>query len=605
MRRFKEIWLVDFEFSAPPGERQDPVCLVARELVSSKNMRIWRDELKKMKKPPYPTGKDMLFVAYYASAEMGCHLSLGWPLPENLLDLFPEFRRMSNGLITPCGNGLLGAMAWFGLPCIDAVEKDSMRDLVMRGGPWTTNEQCSILDYCESDVISLASLYEKMKPCLDIPRALLRGRFMKAAAHIEYNGIPIDTETLTHMTERWDSIQDELISGIDAGYGIYEGRTFKTARFEDWLIRNNIPWPRLESGTLDLQDDTFREMARIYPTVAPLRELRVSLSQMRLSELCVGHDGRNRCLLSAFRARTGRNQPSSSRFIFGPSVWLRGLIRPEPGHGLAYIDWSQQEFGIAAALSGDINMLEAYESGDPYLAFAKQARAVPTDATKTTHGPQREQFKACALAVQYGMESESLAKRIGQPVIVAKDLLRLHRNTYREFWKWSDGAVDYAMLHGEIWTVFGWTVHTGTNSNPRSLRNFLMQANGAEMLRLACCFAVERGIKVCAPVHDALLIEAPLAYLDAAAAVTQAAMSDASAVVLDGFRLRSDSKIVRYPDRYMDERGAVMWKTVQSILNGFGTIEPVHERKPICSTVNRKMFTSEHPSYLISYIKDS
>jgi hypothetical protein len=58
-------------------------------------------------------------------------------------------------------------------------------------------------------------------------------------------------------------------------------------------------------------------------------------------------------------------------FIFGPSVWLRGLIKPPPGYGIAYIDWAQQEFGIAAALSGDPLMMDAYRSGDPYLAFAK------------------------------------------------------------------------------------------------------------------------------------------------------------------------------------------------------------------------------------------
>ena len=80
---------------------------------------------------------------------------------------------------------------------------------------------------------------------------------------------------------------------------------------------------------------------------------------------------------SAFRSRTGRNQPSNSKFIFGPSVWLRGLIKPPPGHGVAYVDWRQQEFGIAAALSGDAAMQAAYLSGDPYLAFAKQAGAVP------------------------------------------------------------------------------------------------------------------------------------------------------------------------------------------------------------------------------------
>src|SRR5207244_6257890 len=141
-------------------------------------------------------------------------------------------------------------------------------------------------------------------------------------------------------------------------------------------------------------------MARAHPVIAPLRELRFALSKMRLADLAVGRDGRNRCLLSAFRARTGRNQPSNTAFMFGPAVWLRGLIRPVTGFGIAYVDWSQQEFGIAAALSGDSKMVAAYESGDPYLAFAKQAGAMPVDGTKTTHGPIREHFKQCVLAVQ-------------------------------------------------------------------------------------------------------------------------------------------------------------------------------------------------------------
>ena len=90
-------------------------------------------------------------------------------------------------------------------------------------------------------------------------------------------------------------------------------------------------------------------------------------------------------------------------------------MQPEPGRAVAYVDWSQQEFGIAAALSGDTAMMEAYTSGDPYLTFAKQARAVPADATKKSHPREREQFKVCALAVQYGMGPQSLAQSLGQP----------------------------------------------------------------------------------------------------------------------------------------------------------------------------------------------
>jgi DNA polymerase I-like protein with 3'-5' exonuclease and polymerase domains len=290
-------------------------------------------------------------------------------------------------------------------------------------------------------------------------------------------------------------------------------------------------------------------------------------------------------MLSAFRARTGRNQPSNTHFIFGPAVWLRSLIRPKPGFGLAYVDWSQQEFGIAAALSGDAAMLSAYTSGDPYLEFAKQCGAAPLSATKHTHGLVREQFKSCVLATQYGMEADALADRIGSSPAHARALLDLHRRTYRSFWRWSDTALDHAMLHGFLHTAFGWTIHVGPDAtggatpvrgaglgrgqqgaNPRSLRNFLMQGNGAEMLRLACCFATEHGVAVCAPVHDALLIEAPLEQLHDAVLATESAMGDASAAVLGGLRLRSDAKVIRHPERFADPRGKRMWDTVWRVI---------------------------------------
>ena len=564
---FAEVWLADFEFHAPPGECPEVICLVARELVSGRLVRLWHDEIKGLHTPPYRTDPKVLFVAYYASAEIGCHLSLGWPLPANILDLYTEFRVLSNGLSPPCGNGLLGALAWHGLATIAADEKTGMRYLAIRGSPFTPEEKAALLEYCQSDVDALARLLTAMRASLDLSRALLRGRYMKAVARMEYTGVPMDLVLLGRLREHWDSLKSGLISRIDADYGVYDEKgTFKQARFAGYLAENSIPWPHLDSGALNLKDDTFRDMARSYPELGPLKELRVSLGQMRLEALEVGKDGRNRCLLSAFRARTGRNQPSNKKFIFGPAVWLRGLIRPEPGWSLAYIDWSQQEFGIAAALSKDSAMQEAYLSGDPYLAFAIQAGAVPEDATKTSHPEVREQFKACALAVQYGMGAEALAIKIGQPPYRGRELLALHKRTYRTFWRWSQSALDTAMLNGALNSVFGWRIHIGPGVNPRSIQNFPMQANGAEMLRLACCFATEAGIRVCAPVHDAILIEAPLDDLEKTVRQTQDLMVDASRIVLDGFTLRSDAELIRYPDRYSDKRGQTMWSEVMALL---------------------------------------
>ena len=565
---FREIWAVDFEFQQPSGERPVPVCMVGRELRSGRLLRLWSDELQQRTAPPFSTAPDSLFVAYYASAELGCLLALDWRMPTRILDLFAEFKCRTCGLTTPNGAGLLGAMSFFGLDAITGCEKETMRNLVMRGGPYLDDERNAILDYCQTDVDALARLLPQMAPGLDLPRALVRGRYMAAAARMEWNGIPLDTVALERFRVHWNNIQTRLIEKIDGDFGVYDGRTFKKDRWASWLASNNIPWPRLESGALALDDDTFRSMARSHPEVAPIRELRDSLSKLRLHDLPVGSDGRNRCLLSAFGSKTGRNQPSNSKFIFGPSAWLRSLIKPEPGHALAYVDYSQQEFGIGAALGRDQAMQDAYTCGDPYLRFAVQAGAAPPDATKQSHASIRDQFKTCALAVQYSMAAESLGLKLNVPTVRGRELLLLHRTTYPDYWRWSDAIQDYAMLQGRLNTVLGWTVRVTKDANPRSLRNFPLQGNGAEMLRLACCLTTERGIRVAAPVHDALLVEAPVNEIEQVVSETQAAMREASEIILSGFALRSDAEIVRYPDRYMDKRGERMWEVVSDLARG-------------------------------------
>jgi hypothetical protein len=607
----------------------------------------------------------------------------------------------------------------------------------MRGGPYNATEQAALLDYCQSDVDALVRLLPVMLPRIDFPRALLRGRYMAAAARMEWAGVPLDVEALDRLRKDWDRIKRRLIAAVDADYGVFaptgqrtinretalgaaihaaaeawgldprrladavdtiwsedrarhadvvaacrgtrdatglaarridlredagrdqsessvphakarggagasrtldiqadgrgdngndstnyggalcetlQGRddkpkpkhhpeilrqavelvastpdagagyygqmTFSIERWGRYLASKGIAWPRLESRALALDDDTFREMARAYPVeVAPIRELRQALSQLRLNDLAVGSDGRNRLLLSAFGSKTGRNQPSNSRFIFGPSCWIRSLIKPEPARAIAYVDWSQQELAIAAALSGDQRMQDAYCSGDFYLTFAKMTGAVPSSATKQSHAAEREQFKTVALGVLYGLSAEGLARKLNVPPCQGRELLRLHKQTFRAFWAWSDRVEMEAMLSGRLRTVFGWTVHVGPDANPRSLRNFPMQANGAEMMRLACCLATERGITVCCPVHDALLVEGPADGIEETVARTQAVMREASELVLPGFPLRTDAKVVRYPERYIDDRGRRMWETVATLLDELepskGGVSPV------------------------------
>jgi DNA polymerase-1 len=158
---FREVWLFDFEFNGAPGDVQNPVCLVAWEIKSGRKIRLFRDEFGP--EPPYPTDAGVLFVAYYASAELGCHLTLKWPLPVHVLDLFTEFRCRTNGLSPPYGSSLLGAMSYFGLDGITSEEKDDWRNLIMSGDlSQIMTKRAGILDYCEGDVAALANLLPHM-----------------------------------------------------------------------------------------------------------------------------------------------------------------------------------------------------------------------------------------------------------------------------------------------------------------------------------------------------------------------------------------------------------------------------------------------------------
>lgn len=560
------IWCVDFEFYAPGGDTPRPLCVVAHDLVSGRRISRWLDGTASPA-CPYETGPRDLFISYYASAEIGCHLALGWDIPARIVDLHAEFRHATSGLAPAHGYSLLGAMLHYRLPqSVAATEKKEMRDLAMRGGPYSEEEQRALLVYCESDVAALSPLWGAMQPQIDIPRALLRGRYMAAAAAVERFGIPMDVSALDALRQSWPSISPELIRRVDADYGVFEGSRFVQSRFADYLTARKIPWPTTPTGKLSLSDETFRSQAALYPELQPLRELRTTLSRLKLFALQVGSDGRNRTVLSAFSSKTGRNQPSNTKFIFGPATWVRFLIRPAPGMALAYIDYAQQEFAAAAALSGDQAMLAAYHSGDPYLAFARMAGAVPEGATKKTHAAERDRFKICALAVQYGMGAESLAAALNQSPAHARDLLVQHRRTFPRFWQWVDEVGTTAAMTHRLRAPFGWQLLVTPETKPTTLQNWPCQAAGAEMLRFAVIAAVEHGIRVCAPVHDALLIEAPVEEIEEAVVVTSRLMQEASRLVLHGTTVLTDAKIIRAPDRYRDGRGETIWRLLEELV---------------------------------------
>src|SRR4029077_10535707 len=101
-------------------------------------------------------------------------------------------------------------------------------------------------------------------------------------------------------------------------------------------------------------------------------------------------------------------------------------------------------------------------------------------------------------------------------------------------------------------------------TSKRTLMNYLHQAGGADMMRLAAIAGYEAGIKIIAPVHDAFWIMAPLSELDDAIATMSALMVRAGRAVA-GIDIPVEvAAVVRWPQclgdmRKPDAKGQAMW----------------------------------------------
>ena len=580
---FHEIWCVDTEFypgaglanGAVHGDAMTPLCLVALEMRSGRLVRLWQDELGRF--PPYRLDSDALIVGHMLAAEFGFHIACNWGEPARALDTYIEFRHYVNDGTIKSGDrekgffGIGGALRYFLEDEIDVVRKGEMRDRILQGPPFSAQEQRDIVAYCEDDVRALARLVPHIVPTIRLlSHAMFRAKFQWTIAQQERRGPPINRPLLVRFRDHWEGMQLDLVTELDRPFGCYEivdGKPhWRKERFAGYVRRNGMIWPRHESGALDETDQTFREMAGRYPQIEQLRELRYSLSKLRLSDLSVGHDGRNRASLWAYGTKTARNAPGSSQYIFGPAKWIRHLITPPPGRVLVHRDYCQQEVRIAAVLSGDTALLQACESGDVYLGIAEQLGFLSESMDADERKAVRALFKTVVLGIQYGLGARSLAVRAGISRYEAGEILARLRARFRVFEDYTQCVLDHAGLRLEIGTPFGWYMQCPPGINPRTVRNFPIQSTGSEILHVACILAERRGIELVAPIHDALLAEGPLNDAEELSRSLDQLMGDAAAMVLRGYRLPTDYQIIKPGEHYQDERGVAMWRTVTRLV---------------------------------------
>jgi DNA polymerase I len=335
---------------------------------------------------------------------------------------------------------------------------------------------------------------------------------------MEHNGLPV-SPVYGKVKEYRNDLRLEIARQVEMthGYGVYEieGQTspqpvFKQRGFDALIQRLGLAeiWPQTPRGHCSTEDENVLEpMAKRYPELQPLRQARKSIRNLNLFGTRIGEDGRNRAPVWPFGTVTGRNSPKTSQFILNRPHWVRNLIAPTEGHALVHADIVAAEVGIAADASGDPELLRIYNSGlDPYIEFAKSGGALPSDTVRDkANRPDIERirtlYKVADLAIKYGIGGATLASNLGIPLWKADRIIASHKRTYATYWAWAEAQIEQAYRVGHISTAFGWTMAVDPGTKRNTVLNFPQQAACAELLRLTCVLAEERGLgsRLCAP----------------------------------------------------------------------------------------------------------
>jgi hypothetical protein len=605
---FQKVYVIDTEYYEQhdyPGGAVVPVALQAYEVTSGAWVSLFFEDVHA--KYQNPLDPDALYLAFNASAEWNCFLSLGWKLPRNCVDFYiedgnftsglkppPEFRRCKDP--TKWDRSLLGVVCRCGLPVRAIADKEAARSVILRGHPYSTDQRQLIMNYCADDVIDTARIAKVLLPRIDnIPQAVFRGHFMRPVARIQRAGCPTDSGLYAEFLLHRDELKLQLVSEL-AGtpLNIYEGTTLKYEKLEalvrslgledDWPKPKRKRWKKRTETThaqtrkaFSTEVDAFETMAGQRAELRPVAAVVKGIRDLKMFDLVVGADSRSRYPVFPFATATGRCAPSSKRFLFAQSSWTRGFIAPPPGWAIAYLDYGAAEILIAAILSGDEALLADYLNGDPYTNCAIRMGLAPEGSTKQSVGPLRDVMKKWLLSTLYGASPNSLHKELpGSTLRQAEEFVKQNHSSYRRYWQWSDVRTDIFLYEtGVEKTMFGWMHHLDPSEREDDYlfslarnrsRNFPMQATCAEILRWACVLATDEGVTIHATLHDAVLIGAPDSQIEAAVAQMRRHMIAASCLVLGVEMKVPQPAIIRHPDRMRDPRGAMVWDEMVSRL---------------------------------------
>lgn len=424
---------------------------------------------------------------------------------------------------------------------IDTDEKNRIRNIIIEHDPGKLLEHKEeILSYNASDIKHLPALLNKFREMAPTPEwayhALKRGEYAVRTAKMVRHGYPINrtkvdlfTKNVAHILDT--AVNDCLEHSAEVESFRYDKRkqtyVANQKAIRDWIKeQNKLTWRKTSKGQLSLSKDAFRDWydstspgfagayCRYVKTRQSLNGFTPSAKPSKRGRFTdfIGADNRVRPNFGIYSSQSSRSQPGATGYLWLKAKWMQNFLEAPEGYALASADFASQEFLVAAIISQDDEMIKAYESGDPYLAFGKLAGLIPPEGTKKTHAQMREVCKTCVLGMSYLMSAKGLAPRLSQAM--GKTVTEDEAEKYIEMF--DDAFEDYAAWRKNIKQVYsedhmlqlsdGWTMW-GDNDNFRSVANFPIQGEGAVIMREAVALLQDSRINVIATVHDSVVIE--------------------------------------------------------------------------------------------------
>lgn len=405
------------------------------------------------------------------------------------------------------------------------------------------------IDYSAEDATTAAQLYP-----LQIQKAVQHGLlhhcetvemyWVVTNARIEWAGVRVDTGRRDEAIAKISVHLKNLDKHLSSEYGIQNTQSHKQLAefFRGCGLLNNF----LQGGKVSFNKEILKKNASLHPVITLLRAARRAsdlLAEKLLSPDFLSEDGRVRAEHRQLGTDTGRQTSRWPNFL-GLDRVLRPLVIPEEGYGIAEVDWSQVEVGVAAAIYGDDELVRMFNSGDVYSSMAQhffrdelpeKDLAVSGKEFKKTYKTLRNQMKSCTLGIIYGITPVGLAQTLGTSKSKAAALQNRFMTMFPKLQAALVQASQCGAIRGYACTISGLKRYRGKSGEASRweknwLTNHPVQGSAAVVFK-AAGNRLDRlyrqyDTRIIIPLHDAFIFEAPLDVLGTVAELTSRVMRD-------------------------------------------------------------------------------